>query len=139
MQFHEKKFWFTWFHEFFCLYFFKFSGPLCTVEMTQVSFLFQSDFTSTYLSITSNISCNTSWTTIKCSYCNWGLTSCGINKGKTLVASRLTERPYRLSETILRNISGKEKKNIVQGKILKTKVKSSGKYFILKTRKCCIG
>ena len=28
-------------------------------------------------------------------------------EGKTLVASRLTERPYRLSETILRNISGK--------------------------------
>ena len=29
MQFHEKKNWFIWFHEFFCLDFFKFYGPLC--------------------------------------------------------------------------------------------------------------
>ena len=29
MQFHAKIFWFIWFHEFFCLDFFKFSGPLC--------------------------------------------------------------------------------------------------------------
>ena len=29
MQFHEKNFWFIWFHEFFCLDFFKFCGPLC--------------------------------------------------------------------------------------------------------------
>ena len=28
MQFHEKKFWFIWFHEFFYLDFFKFSGLL---------------------------------------------------------------------------------------------------------------
>ena len=28
MQFHEKIFRFIWFHEFFCLDFFKFSGPL---------------------------------------------------------------------------------------------------------------
>ena len=29
MQFHEKKIWFIWFHEFFCLDFFKFSETLC--------------------------------------------------------------------------------------------------------------
>ena len=28
MQFHEKEIWYVWFHEFFCLDFFKFSGPL---------------------------------------------------------------------------------------------------------------
>ena len=31
MQFHKKKI-FIWFHEFFCLDFFKFSGPLCNVK-----------------------------------------------------------------------------------------------------------
>ena len=29
MQFHENFFWLIWFHEFYCLDFFKFSGPLC--------------------------------------------------------------------------------------------------------------
>ena len=28
MEFHEKNFWFIWFHEFFCLDFFEFSGLL---------------------------------------------------------------------------------------------------------------
>ena len=30
MQFHINIFWFIWFHELFCLDFFKSSGPLCT-------------------------------------------------------------------------------------------------------------
>ena len=33
MQFHESNLWFIWFHEFFCLDFFKFSGPLCNTYL----------------------------------------------------------------------------------------------------------
>ena len=39
------------------------------------------------MSTTSNISCNTVWTISKSSYCNCGLTSCGINNGNTLGSS----------------------------------------------------
>ena len=38
MQFHEKKKWFTWFHEFFAWTVFKFSGPLC--ESVQLSLVY---------------------------------------------------------------------------------------------------
>ena len=31
MQIHVKKYWFIWFHEFFCLNAFKFFGPLCAI------------------------------------------------------------------------------------------------------------
>ena len=36
MQFHKKIFGFIWFHEFFCLDFFKFSGPLCLKKIERV-------------------------------------------------------------------------------------------------------
>ena len=32
MEFHEKNFWFIWFHYFFCLDVFKYSGPLCILQ-----------------------------------------------------------------------------------------------------------
>ena len=48
MQFHEKSFWFIWFHEFFCLDFFKFSGPLCIVEN---SYLWKKRYISYYNSV----------------------------------------------------------------------------------------
>ena len=35
MQIHEK-YWFTWFHEFFWLDFFKFSGPLCVKKIIYI-------------------------------------------------------------------------------------------------------
>ena len=39
MQFYEKNVWFIWFHEFFCLDFFKFSGLLCATENSKRSYI----------------------------------------------------------------------------------------------------
>ena len=70
-----------------------------------------------YLSTTSNISWRTSWTIAKSSYCNWGLTNWGMSKGNTLVAIRLTERPYFLSRIIMWKISGKSEENSWKWKV----------------------
>ena len=46
MQFHVRIFfWFIWFHEFFCLDFFKFSAPLC------ICLYYFSNFTPTVLAV----------------------------------------------------------------------------------------